>query len=283
MQQGSHVHIISAGGTIHTTFPAILRTLPGITRIYVVADGESYSISANPPIEKERMAVRRAAESVKEIAASLSIPFAREMVFPPVFMSARTVMTKIRRENKKARLTFDLSAGSRDLCMALFALAPWIDGEVWSVFGGKIPQRVPVPDRDIRAMLANVNYQTILAVLLRNRPVPAAGAAGIPFVPRQYLYRQIWPYYIRKRARQQVEGGPVIRYKQGRKPANDLSQATFTWFMGVLTCAGLAEESRDRRNRRETAYRITDNGETAFRLFADPSVNSIVKQMLDGS
>jgi len=282
MQPGTHVHVISAGGNIHTNLPAILRTLPGITRIFVIADGESYGISANPQIEKERMAVRRSAESVKEIAASLSIPFARETVFPPVFVSARTVLTKIRRENKKARLTFDLSAGSRDLCMALFALAPWIGGEVWSAFGGKIPQWVQVPDRDIRGMLANVNYQTILATLLRNRPVPA-GPTGIPFVPRQYLYRQVWPYYIRKRARQQNEGGPVIQYNRGRKPANNLSQATFTWFMGMLTDAGLAEESRDRRNRRETAYRITDNGETAFRLYADPSANSIVKQMLDSS
>ncbi|OPX62667.1 MULTISPECIES: hypothetical protein [unclassified Methanoregula] len=280
MQQGSHVHIISAGGAIHTTLPAILRMMPGITRICVIADSESYGISANPRIEGERLAVRHAAESVKEIAASLSIPFAREMVFPPSFQSARTVLTRVRHENKNARITFDLSAGPRDLCMALFALAPWIGGEVWTSFGGKVPLRVPVPDRDVRTLLANVNYQTILAVLLRNRPVPP-GPAGIPYVPRQYLYKQVWPYYIRQRARKPVEGAPVIHYNRGRKPANDLSQATFTWFMGMLTDAGLADQSRDGRNRRETAYRITENGETAFRIFADPAANSLVKQMLD--
>ncbi len=183
MQPGSHVHIISAGESIHTAFPAILRILPGITRVYVVSCSETYSISQNLPIEKERTAVRHAVESVKEISASLEIPFSREMVFPPILSSARTVLTKIRRENKRARITFDLSGGSRDLCMALFALAPWIGGEIWSSFDGKIPQQVPVPDRDIRAMLANVNYQTILAVLLRNRPVPP-GPVDFPYIPR---------------------------------------------------------------------------------------------------
>lgn len=280
MQTG-HVHIISAGDSIHTSFPAILRVLPGITRVYVVADSEQASISQNPQIEMERAVVRKATESVKEIAASLSIPYSRELVFPPVFPSARTMLTKIRRENSKARITFDFSGGPRDLCMALFALAPWIGGEVWSSFGGKIPQRVPVPDRDVQAMLANVNYQTILAVLLRNRPVPAG--PDIPFVPRQYLFQQVWPYYIRQRARKPVEGAPVVHYKRGRKPVNDLSQATFSWFIKALTEAGLAEGAVGRRNRKDSAYRITADGETAFRFFADPAVNSIVKQMLDGS
>lgn len=165
--------------------------------------------------------------------------------------------------------------------MALSALAPWIGGEVWSTFDGKIPEQVPVPDRDIQTMLGNVNYQTILAVLLKNRPVPAG--PDVPFVPRQYLYKQVWPYYIRKRARKPVPGEPVVQYRRGRKPANDLSQATFSWFMTMLADAGLIEEERDRRSRRETAYRITANGEMAFRFFADPAANSIVKMMLDGA
>lgn len=281
MQPGSHVHIISAGGNIHTAFPAILRMLSCITSVCVVAGSETYSISQNLQIGKERAAVRHAVESVKEISSSLGIPFARETVFPPVLPSARTVLTKIRRDNPKARFTFDLSGGSRDLCMVLFALAPWIGGEVWSSFGGKIPHRIPMPERDIQALLRNVNYQTILAVLLRNRPVPP-GPGEIPYIPRQYLFEQFWPYYIRQRARKPLKGEPVVTYKRGRKPANDLSQATFSWFLKMLAGAGLAEEISDRRNMRETAYRITADGEMAFRFFADPAANSIVKQMLEG-
>jgi hypothetical protein len=130
-------------------------------------------------------------------------------------------------------------------------------------------------------MMENVNYQTILAVLLRNRPVPVP--ADVPFIPRSYLFQQVWPYYIRQRARTPVPGAPVVQYKRGQKPANDLSQATFSWFMMTLAEAGLIEGVRDRKNRKETAYRITSDGEMAFRFFADPSVNSIVKMMLEGS
>ena len=282
MHPGSHVHIISAGENIHTAFPAMLRQLPGITRTYVIADGETYGTSAHPVIETQRSATRKAVGAVKEISASLSIPFARETVFPPVFPSARTILAKIHRDNFGARFTFDLSGGPKDLCMTLFAFAPWVGGEVYSAFGEKVPRSVPVPDRDIRKMFANVNYQTILAVLLRNRTAPE-GSLDNPYISRQYLFKQVWPYYIRRRERKPVPGVPVARYKRGRKPANDLSQQTFSTFMAKLLLAGLTEEGQDPGNRKEKAYRITREGETAFRFFADPAANSIVKMMFDGA
>jgi hypothetical protein len=284
MQTGSHVHIISAGEKIHTAFPAVLRTLPRITRTYVIADGDTYGSSRDPLIEKQRAATRKAVEAVKEIAASLSIPFARETVFPPVYASVRTTLAKILRGNKKARFTFDLSGGPKDLCMALYALAPWVGGEVWNSFGGKMPQRVAMPDRDIRAMLANVNCQTILAVLLRNRPVPL-NPADVPFVARQYLFKQVRPYYIRLMERKPVPvpGKPLPQYKRGRKPANDMSQATFSSFMVRLRNTKLVEEAQDTKNKKEKAYRISGEGETAFRFFADPAANSIIKMMSEAS
>lgn len=282
MQPGGHVHIISAGGHIHTAFPAILRELPDITRTYVIADSTSYGTSPDPQVDRQRAATRHAVDAVKELCASLSIPFARETVHSPVYASARTALAKILRENRKARFTFDLSGGPKNLCMAIFSLAPWAGGEVWSSFDGKIPHRVPVPGRDIRAMLKNVNYQTILAVLLRNRPVPS-NPADIPFIPRPYLFSQVWPYYIRIRERKPEPGVPLPQYKRGRRPANDLSQATFSSFMVKLRNTGLIEEAEDTKNRKEKAYRISSEGETAFRFFADPAANSIVKLMYEGA
>lgn len=282
MHPGSHVHIISAGENIHTAFPAMLREIPGISRTYVIADGETYGTSENPQVEKERAATRHAVGAVKELSVSLAIPFARETVFAPVFSSARSVLTKIRRENRKARFTLDLSGGPKEMCMALFSLAPWLGGEVWTSFDKKIPQRIPLPDRNIRAMMENVNYQTILAVLLRNRPVPL-NTPDLPFIPRQYLFSQVWPLYVRLRARPEKPGEPVARYKRGRKPANDLSQATFSSFMIKLRNTGLVEEAQDTKNGKEKAYRISSEGETAFRFFADSTANSIISQMLEGA
>jgi hypothetical protein len=254
---------------------------PVFSHVYVIADGESYTTSPDAAIDRQRATIRASVEALKETCRTVAIPCSRETVFPPLYMSIRAALAKIRRENRRARFTFDLSYGQRDLCMALLSLAPWLGGDVFCSFGARLPQRVPAPDRAVPAMLANVNYQTILAVLLRNRPVPVP-ATGLPFIPRQYLFSQVWPLYVRQRARKPDPEKPVPQYTRGRKPANDLSQATFSWFMKTLAEAGLVEEGPDSKNRKEKSYRITQNGETAFRFFADPATNSIVKQMLDG-
>jgi hypothetical protein len=89
--------------------------------------------------------MRNAVLSVQEISASLSIHFTREMIYPPTYVSVRSALAKIRREYPDARFTLDLSGGSKELCLALFALAPWLGGEVYASFDEKTARRVPLP------------------------------------------------------------------------------------------------------------------------------------------
>lgn len=145
MPPSEHVHIISAGENIHAEYPAIFRSLPTIPRTFVLADNTVYELSSNPEVEKERLAVRDAVAAVKEISTSLSIPFSRELVFPPVYPSVRDTLTKIHRGFPGARYTFDLSGGSKPLCRVLFAFSSWLDGEVYSAFDEKTPRSVPLP------------------------------------------------------------------------------------------------------------------------------------------
>ena len=284
MQTGGHVHILSAGRNIHTAYPAIFRELPSISSTCVFADNDVYAFSSNPEIEKHRLAVRHAVDAVKEISASLSIPFARETVFAPAYPSVRAILVKIHRDHPGARFTFDLSGGSTSLCMALFSCAPWLGGEVWSAFDGMVPRIVPLPGRSVRNMMENPNYQTILAVLIRNRK--SDKGTGIPWVSRQYLYQQVWPYYTRSRTGSpgpEDPGTPVVHYRKGRKPAQNMSHATFSGFMVNLRDAGLIEEWQDEKNRKEKVSRITETGDMAFRFFSDPAVNTIVKMVLEGT
>jgi hypothetical protein len=130
-------------------------------------------------------------------------------------------------------------------------------------------------------MMANPNYQTILAVLLRKNKA-AKAIPDMPWVPRPYLYSQVWPYYTRSRTRKPKPDDPVVHYRKGRKPARNLSQATFSTFIAVLQKAGCIEERQDEKNRKEKAYRITEKGETAFRFYADPVANSKIKMILEG-
>jgi hypothetical protein len=281
MPTDNHVHIISAGEHIHTTYPAIFRMLPTITHTYILTDSDSIAISQNKEIEKQRLAVRHAIETVKEISASLSIPCSREIVFPPLYPSVRTALIKIHREHPDARFTFDLPGGSKDLCMALFAVAPWLGGDVYTAFGGKTTRPVPLPDRSVRDMMENQNYQTILAVLLRkNKTVKEI--SELPWVTRSYLFSQIWPYYTRSRTRKPKAGDPVLHYQKGRQPAQNLSQATFSSFITTLRKAGFIEEKQDEKNRKEKAFRVTEMGETAFRFYANPATGSNVKMVLEG-
>lgn len=280
MPPGEHVHIISAGDRIHLAYPATFRTLPSITRTCVIADEEVYGISQVTDIEKQRQAVRSSISAVKEISASLTIPFSSEIAFHPVYLSVRTILMKIHREHPGARFTFDLSGGSRELCLSLMSFAPWLGGEVFSALDEKVIRDIPLPDRSVRVMMANPNYQTILAVLLRKKKT-GKGVPELTWFSRSFLFRQVWPYYTRSRVRNPKAGDPVIHYRNGRKPANNLSQATFSSFIANLRDAGFIEERQDADNRKEKAYRITESGETAFRFYADPATSSDVKTILE--
>jgi len=282
MNRKEHVHIITAGESIHTAYPASLRTLPAITRTYVLADSDTYTLSSHPEIEKQRRAVTHAVDAVKEISASLSIPFSREMIFPPVYESVRDTLTKLSRENPGARYTFDLSAGSKELCMAALSFAPWLDAEVCAAFGGKTARNVPLPDRPVRTMLANPNYQTILAILLRkNTKAPDDGTRD--WISREYIYKQLWSVYIPSRTKKVKPdpGTPAVKWRRGIKPAAEMTHGTLSTLMHSLEDAALVEERVSPDTRREKSYRITERGEIAFRFFADPETSTLVRMILE--
>jgi len=295
MDRTGHVHIISAGERIQIAYPAMFRELPAISRTIVFTDSTIHEGSADPVAEKHRLAVRNAVAAVQEIAASLSIPCTRELIFPPAYGSVQSALARIRREYPGTRFTFDLSGGSKELCMALFACAPWLGGEVYASFGEKTARKVPLPDRAVSSLLSSPNHQTILAILLMRRDLKTGAAGGavptvpaIPtvWVPRQYLYQQLFPYYVPTRTNKENPGDspkPVVHYKEGRKPAAELSHATFSGFIRTLRDAGLIEEGYSPESRKEKSYRITEAGETAFRFFSDPATGSLVRSMLEGS
>ncbi len=304
MDRQEHVHIISAGEKIAIAYPAIFRELPGITRTIVFSDSTVHECSPDPATEKHRIAVRNAVTAVQEISASLAIPFIRVVIFPPAYVSVRSALAKCRREHPDARFTFDLSGGSKELCLALFSFASWLGGEVFSSFDEKTARQVPLPDRTISSVLVNPNHQMILAILLNRRDkkkgaargavpavqmvstVPESPAGPTVWVPRQYLYQQLWPFYVPSRTKKEKPGDPpkpVIRYRKGEKPAAEISHATFSGFIRTLRDAGLIEEGYSPESRKEKSYRITEAGEIAFRFFSVPATGSLVRSVLESS
>ena len=247
MPSQEHVHIITAGDDIAATYTASFRDYPGITRTYVFSDSTTYLKHADPEIEKARFAVRNAISTAKNTSTSIGIPFSNEVISAPAYPAVRDTLTRIHREHPGARYTFDLSGGSKPLCMALLALAPWVGGEVRAAFDEKVPRPVPLPDLPARALLENPNYQTILALLVKHGRNEKKTTAPVP-VSRQYIYQQLWPLYVMARTRKDP---PAATYKKGRKAADELTQSTFSWFMTALEDAGLAEAASMDGNRKE--------------------------------
>jgi len=277
MPSQEHVHIITAGDDIAATYTASFRDYPGITRTYVFSDSTIYLKHADPEIEKTRFAIRNAISAAKNTSTSIGIPFSNEVISAPAYPAVRDTLTRIHREHPDARYTFDLSGGSKPLCMALLACAPWVNGEVRSAFDEKILRSVPLPYLPARAMLANPNYQAILALLVKYGKNEGKSTAPPP-VSRQYIYQQLWPLYTRVRTR---NGPPAATYKRGRKAADELTQPTFSGFMVALVDAGLAKEVRSGENKKEKYYRLTEMGGMAFRFGSDPATNTLVKTVLE--
>ena len=240
MPSQEHVHIITAGDDIAATYTASFRDYPGITRTYVFSDSTIYLKHADPEIEKMRFAIRNAISAAKNTSTSIGIPFSNEVISAPAYPAVCDALTGIHRKHPGARYTFDLSGGSKPLCMALLALAPWVNGEIRSAFDEKILRSVPLPYLPARAMLANPNYQTILALLVKYGKNEKRSTTPAP-VSRQYLYQQLWPLYVMARTR---KDSPAATCKKGRKAADELTQSTFSWFMTALEDAGLAEAAR---------------------------------------
>jgi hypothetical protein len=278
-----HILIISAGEDLFSAYPADLRALPTISRIYLFAESTYYEISSDPDVEKIRLSVRQAVDRVKEVSVHMAIPCSRELIFPPVYPSVRDTLIRIHREFPGARFSFDLSGGSKPLCMALFSLSVWMRGDVYSPFDQKMAKPVPLPGRPIRSLLENTNYQSILAILLRAGT--KNGKTGLPgWVSRQYIFSQLWPVYVPSRTKKVRPGNPPIppvTYKRGRKPAAELTHGTFSDFMQALLDSGLVEKGTSFEESHEKIFRITESGEIAFRLYSDPATSTLVRTCLE--
>lgn len=282
MPSGTHVHIISAGEHIAAAYPVMIRALPTITHTYVLADSEVYDHVKDPVKEQPRVAVRDAVTAVKDLSASLAIPFSREIVFSPIYPSVHTILTKIHNEHRDARFTFDLSGGSKELCMTLLASAPWLGAEVFASFDEKTPRSVPLPERSVKGMMENPNYQTILALLLRT----AAKSGGLDrtWTAREYIFGQLRSRYVPTRTKRGEPGDsvlPAARNKPVKKSVSELTHGTLSTLLRTLEEAGLVVERVSADSKREKQYRISDRGEMAFQFFAKPETSTLVRTVLE--
>ena len=275
MARQEHIHIITAGGDIYPAYTRTTRNHPDISHTVVVADIDLYSNLAHedPAARTTKEVAREAVTKVKALAALLKMPASLVYVTPPADTSARDALLKIRKEHPDARFSFDLTAGSKDMGLALFALSLRLGGEVYYSYDGRdngAQVRLPVPKIVPAGVATNPNYLKILSTLAYTPGKPDE-APGLRVLPRSYLFSQLAGFYVPVRktgvkvAKNQT--GKTDRFTGQRAVLHELGQGTFSNILKVMVTADLIEEvPRPEENRQERCYRITPSGELALRL-----------------
>jgi hypothetical protein len=282
MVRQEHVHIISAGENIHKAYTAAVRDLSGITHTFVFADTELYTNSARDDERAKayKTAARDAVTEVKSISASLKIPSFLVYIDRPASDSVRNAVLKIRKDHPDARYSFDLSAGSKDLSMALFTVSLWLEGDAYYVFserkGDGTPVKLAVPKAPARDVWANPNYMKILSVL---GYTPGIKEPKPQVLPRHYIFTQLESFYVPARKK----GVKIADNKAGKTDLTTgkraviplLSQGTFTNLLSTMEAQDLIrQEPAPDSNRKEKFYRITPAGELVLWLSETKPVKS---------
>ena len=270
-----HIHIITAGSDIFPAYVQALQDPSPVTRTIIFTDAEFYSISSrdDPAVRARKESTRHSVSRVTAHAAALKIPVSFVFVTPPAANSTRDAVLKIREEHPAAVLSFDLTGGSKDLCMALFFLSLWVGGKTRYAFAGPAGEAVradfAMPKIPVATVAANPNYVRVLETLAR-RPEKALQdpATGIS---RSYLYSQVAGCYVPVRKK----GVNATKDPLGRtntitgRPVelHELTQGTFSNILNSMVAADLIEEcTGPEAYRKRSWYRITPSGELALRL-----------------
>ena len=274
MARQEHVHIITAGEAIYASYAATIRNHPDITYTFVFADTELYTNNNrdDPALRAQKDGARDAVTKVKALAATHAIPASLVYVNPPADASARDSILKIKKEHPDAKFSFDLTAGSKEMCLALFTLSLWVDGAAFCSFGGRKEEaantKLAVPKILPDSVAANPNYLKILQTLActpgKQEPVPRV-------LPRSYLFNQLAGFYVpvRKKGVKIAENktGKTDLYTGKKAVLHELSQGTFSNILRTMTGLDLVQElAGPGNNRKEKYYAITPSGDLAVQL-----------------
>jgi hypothetical protein len=274
MTRQEHIHVITAGEAIYPSYAATVRDHPDITHTFVFADTEIYTNNTrdDPATRAQKDAARDAVNQVKTLAASLKIPVLLVYVIPPADASARDSILKIKKEHPDAKFSFNLSAGSKDMCLALFALSLWVEGDAFYAFCGRKGEaangKLAVPKTPAESVAANANYGKILQTLNRS---PGKQERSIRVLPRSYLFTQLAGFYVPNRKMgvkvAENKAGKTDLFTGKRAVLHELSQGTCSSILNTLAGWDMIQEvPGPAGNRKEKYYSITPAGELALQL-----------------
>ena len=221
MDQQEHIHIISAGDSIHKTYPAVLKDLRTVTHTFIFAEKEVYTNSARDDTQKRmwKCAIRDAIDEVNTISLFRNISCALVCIDAATFDSIRDPVLGILGDHPDARFTFDISAGSKRLSLGLFSMSLWVEGDSYYAFGNSPTRRVPVPTLPTKNLPSNPLHLVILTILFRGQE---HGKEASTLIPEETLFNETKVWQI------------PVRYKDVGTAGQELTPVAFSRLIASL-------------------------------------------------
>ena len=255
MDPQEHFLIISAGESIHKTYPAVLEDLRTVTNTIIFAEKEVYTNSARDDAGKRmwKCAIRDAIDKVNTISISRKISCALVTIDLATFDAIRDPVLGILCDHPDARYSFDISAGPKRLSLGLFSMSLWVEGDTYYAFGNSPTRRVPVPTLPMKYLPTNPHNLVILTILFRAQ---GNGKEDRTLVPKETLFNETKAWQI-----------PVHDANDG-STGQELSPLVFFRIITSLIRWNLIREKTDPGNEQEKLYSITPDGELALFVYS---------------
>ncbi|MCK9631577.1 MAG: hypothetical protein M0R30_08025 [Methanoregula sp.] len=255
MDPEEHFLIISAGDSIHKTYPAVLEGLRTVTHTIVFAEKEVYTNSARDDTRKRmwKCAIRNAVDEVNAISIARNISCALVTINAATFDAIRDPVLGIFSDHPDARYSFDISAGPKRLSLGLFSMALWVEGDCYYAFGSSKARRVPLPTLPIKYLPTNPHNLVILTILFRGLE---QGKKTSTLVPETTLFNETRAWQI------------PVRNVDEEPAGHELRPEEFSRLVSVLVGWNLIREGTDPAHGQDKFYSITPDGELALIVYS---------------
>ena len=256
MYDSMHLHIISAGANVHKTFPATLKHLTGITHVGIVVEENIFQILTDDPphLKLVKPQIQNAISEIQTTCERLAVEF-QEIRIPDIsLISVRDAILATTSMAPDARVTFNLSGGTKMLSLSLFAMAIWLDGEIYLTPDDETVEQIAIPKMHLNDIRKNPNYIEALRILGEKSKNTHPSLAQITWMPRADLT----PLMNKRYQPVRFSGETSIK----RVP----NKGTITKILAPLEEWGLIEERYQPGSKKKKEYRITSDGSFALAI-----------------
>lgn len=251
-----HLHIISAGEHIHDTFSTTLRNLVGITHVGVVVEENIFSDLPGDPeyLKLVKPKIRDSIEKVKHSCETISVEFNEIRIPDTSLTSVRDAILSTVGNISDARFSFNLSGGTKMLSLSLFAMAIWLDGEIYLTPDTEKLESIAIPKMHLTDIQKNPNHIQALRILGEKSKDASPRISQASWMAGKDLSQSLMHTF------------QPVQFTGDKSIKRTPNRGTITKILAPLEDWGLIEERIRPGNKREKEYRLTRDGAFALAI-----------------